>query len=226
MRVSVAVMAHPARRKSVDRLLGELGHDVPVSWDTEGPPSSNAEKRWRNGVDAWRMADQSADWHLVIQDDALPCRDLISALPTIMSNIPGRGPVSLYLGAGAAAETVKTVKLAIDEQATFVGLPLIGWGVAIAAPVSDIDAMLAACDQMHGKPYDMRIGLYWKDQVRVPAWFTWPSLVQHDMTQRSLVGHVGSHRLAQRSHRTSAHEIDWSSGFVVDERAQRLMSGR
>lgn len=212
-------MAHPARKASVGRLLGALDAHVPVVWDT-GRPSLNAEKRWLNGKRAWESADTSADFHLVIQDDALPCVDLLESLPWVLENAPGPGPVSLYMGARSGrADVHRLIKRAENQQAAFIGLPLLGWGVAFAVATNEIGDMLAVCDASNGQPYDLRIGKYFRDIRHVPTWYTFPSLVDHDTGQRSLVGHVGSHRRAYKALRGSACDVDWGAGFVEDERA-------
>lgn len=206
----------------VVELLESLDEEVPVSWDV-GRASNDAEKRWRNGVQAWMMFDPAADYHLVIQDDALPCADLLAGVEVALEHVPGDGPVSLYMGTKRPTPTLVTqmAKQADDEGACWIGLPLLGWGVAFAAPVAAIPEMISVAGGMKRQPYDTRIGRYWRTTVKVPAWHTWPCLVDHHQG-RSLVGHGGSGRHAARRHRTSALDIEWSQRHVISERVMRM----
>ena len=65
MKISIAVMMHPSREKYKDYLKSKLG-DVPFSID-EGIGLRANSKR------TWLMYDKTADFHIVVQDDALVC---------------------------------------------------------------------------------------------------------------------------------------------------------
>lgn len=228
MRVSASIMAHPQRAKLVQRLLADLDADLPVAWDTK-PATPRGDQRWNVAVQAWTMHDPDADYHLVIQDDAMPCPDLMDALPAVVAGAPGPGPVSLYMGARpGTSDIARLVQRANQRDAVWIGRELLGWGVAFAVHTSEIEAMLAACAGSnragHRQPYDLRIGKYFRDVRHVPTWHTWPSLVDHDMSTRSLVGNIGSHRRAYRVLRDSPLTVDWQASWVVDERAPQVVT--
>ena len=100
MRLSASIMAHPARSGEVAELVAALDREVPIYWDNEGPPSGKADRVWRTARGAWELADPAADWHALIQDDALVCRDLLAGLELALEHVPPDAVVSGYLGTG------------------------------------------------------------------------------------------------------------------------------
>src|SRR5690606_25850971 len=62
---------HPTRKEQVEDLQAMLDRDVPVAWDPNPEPSPDPQRRWATGRAAWELHDADADWHLVIQDDAV-----------------------------------------------------------------------------------------------------------------------------------------------------------
>src|SRR5690606_24639818 len=160
MRVSVAVMAHHCRSHLVADLLVRLDRrPVPVAWDLQAA-SIHREQRWRNGRTAWELHDPAADWHLVIQDDAVPAPDLVAALEChILDRVPDRTVISLYTPSAPPGQHryAATLAAADEHGASWIQRPALQ-GVAVAVPVPAIDAMLRAGDRRPTKPYDKRIG--------------------------------------------------------------------
>src|SRR5690606_31396008 len=119
-----------------------------------------------------------ADWHLVLQDDAVVCRDLIPALEKALDQVPGAATMSPYMGKQQKGATAALAAKG-RRDVSWVRLPRIVWGVAMAAPVYTIRDMLKWC-RGHSIPNDdTRISVYYRDAVAFPAWYTWPSLVDH-----------------------------------------------
>lgn len=184
MNVSISIMAHPARRAWVTELRDQLG-PVPVAWDQRN-------NEWDTGARAWRLHDPDADWHLVLQDDAILCPNFADRLHTTLEQAP-TGPVSLYIGTGRPRQT--QVQRALRDADGSITLPWLLWGVAIALPVAHIPAMLHACRTGHHE-YDRRISR-WYEQQRTPTWYPCPSLVDH-RDEGSLLGH--DHGTPRRAH--------------------------
>ena len=218
MKLSAAVMAHPVREPQVLELLGALDREVPVSWDTAGPPSSDPRQRWRNGRRAWEMHDPDADWHMVIQDDALVVPDLLAGLEAALEHVPPEAIVCPYVGTKRPhkARVNAAVKIATEQGARWLSMRSLNWGVAIVAPVESIDRMLEWCDTQTLMSYDKRIGVYYRDVLGWRTWYPFPSLVDH-REGPSICGHSHSGRVAHRMHTGSALEVDWS-GPVLDMR--------
>ena len=91
VRLSAAVMAHPSREAMVAELVDALDRPVEVVWD-------EINDRHDTGLRALRAADRSCTHHLVIQDDVVPCRDLLAGAERALCAVPDGQPGSLYLG--------------------------------------------------------------------------------------------------------------------------------
>ena len=211
MRLSAAIMAHPARDAHVTELQAALDRPVPVAWDSNPVPSADPERRWATGRAAWEAHDPDADWHMVIQDDALVAPDLLAGLERALTELGPEGLVSAYTGAGRAHQGA--VKRALYHAGrlghSWLSTWSLNWGVAIIAPTHTIGGMLEWCSARPGRNYDLRIGQYYRDIQGWRTWHPYPSLVDHRDDVDSLIGH-GAGRIAHRMHSGSALDIDWS----------------
>lgn len=214
MRLSAAIMAHPARRPEAESVQAALDRPVEIVYDTVPEPSRDPRQRWRTGRRAWEAHASDADWHLVLQDDAVPCRDLLAGLEAALAVVGPDGLVSAYTGTGRPDQ--QHVKRALAHAAatghSWMPTRSLCWGVAILAPVPTIPDMLAWCSARPRQQlnYDMRIGRYYRDVMKWRTWYTVPSLVDHRDTA-SLVGHgSGGDRVAHQWHPGSALDIDWT----------------
>lgn len=203
--VSVAIMAHPGRTRAARRLAAELG--APIVWD-------RGHGVWDTGRRALLACDQDATHHLVVQDDATLCRDLLDGLE-IALRYAGQRPVGLYVGQRADGRRQASVARGVYRAATD-GTPWISarrwplWGVASVHPTEMIDDLVRHGD-IHGQAgrYDWNTRHYYR-QVGVDAWYTWPSLVNH-RPGPSLLGNANG-QAAWRFLGTdvSALDLDWS----------------
>lgn len=225
MKLSVSVMAHPARREHVEELLTLLDCDAPVAWATNPRPSRVPMDRWRTGRAAWEMHDASADYHMVVQDDALPAAHLHESLETALDNLPperrGEGYVlSAYLGTKKPEQPPYAQAMHEAERtgAPWIRMKALSWGPAIIAPVATIPEMLAWGDRQTMVAYDKKIGIYYRDFARVDCLYPFPSLVDHQDTP-SLLGHMDG----RRAHKflADARDMQWNSRVVDDPRFKR-----
>lgn len=210
MRLSVKIMAHEKRAHLVPDLVERLGlTDDDVIWDRRND-------RWDTGRRAWEAIDQTAEWGMVVQDDALPCADLITGMEKALERVPDNVLVTPYIGTRrpARGKIDRVVQEAVAAKAAFIEMPSLNWGVAITAPTRIIDGMLPWCDVQQYPNYDRRIGRYAIDVMRMNTWCTFPSLVDHRDIP-SLIGH-GDGRVAHHfiGAETSALSIDWDAGSV------------
>ena len=209
-RLSVKIMAHEKRAHLVPDLVERLGlTDDDVIWDRHN-------NRWDTGRRAWEEIDQTADWGMVVQDDALPCADLIAGMELALERVPNNVLVTPYIGTRrpVAARVERVVREAAAAKAAFIEMPSLCWGVAITAPTNIINDMLPWCDVQNYPNYDRRIGRYAIDVRRMSTWCTFPSLVDHRDIP-SLVGHGGG-RIAHHfiGETASALDVDWDAGSV------------
>lgn len=216
MKVSYSIMAHPDRTDHVRDMIMQLGA-VPISWDEEGPASGDHDRVWRNARRAWEMHEPDADWHVLLQDDAVLCDRFVERMREACGHAPqfGKAIVSPYLGHGRVRPS-RWEALAAEADLRGAGWLRTGklmWGVAIAVPVPLIGEMIAYGDKRPGIPDDMRVA-GWAARTGREVWYTWPSLVDHRPGQ-SLTKHKAADRVAIR-HVGSATEIDFSGPVVTD----------
>ncbi|WP_017616398.1 hypothetical protein [Nocardiopsis salina] len=216
MRLSATIMAHPVREDSAERVRAALDRDVEIIYDTEAEPSKDPRQRWRTGRRAWEAHDPEADYHLVLQDDALISRDLITGLEKALDVLGPEGLVSAYTGTGRPNQTHvrRALSRATDRDDAWMTTRSLCWGVAILTPVHTIGDMLRWCS--HGSksrmPYDMRIGRYYRDRLRWRTWYTVPSLVEHQDGESLCGNGRGSSRVAHQflGEDASALTVDWT----------------
>lgn len=211
IRVSVAVMAHPNRAGFVEELLTLLDRPPVVVWD-------QIQNRWDTGKRAMLAYDPEATHHLVIQDDALPCRDLVAGLEEALQVVPEDCPVGLYIGrvrpyGRLVSETVET---AARGKAAWVNMEQINWGPGIVVPAPDIPEMIAYVEKRYSDAnYDKRISRWFEDRGKL-CWYPWPSLVEH-RDSPSLVPNRGARRQAHTflGLDVSALGRDWTGPVVT-----------
>lgn len=212
MKISASIMAHPDRAREVDALRAALVYPVRVAFDMEGPPSRDPDRIWRTARRAWEMHDAGADWHLLLQDDAIVATNLLDELPGALERVPERCIVSLYVGDGRPMSMQWGQLTAEAERAgaSWIVTPRVLWGVGVLVRTAMIGDMLAYCDRQYGITDDMRVGR-WGQRSKLETWYTWPCLVDHP-DGGSLIGHGGGR--TARSFRKEARGADWSGPIV------------
>lgn len=195
MKLSLSIMAHVDRAAYLPDLAAKLGA-VPVSMDErKGAPGHLGV--WKNCRRAWTMHDPAADYHAVIQDDAIICNrfreraeDFLERFDHATHGKRDRA-FSFYFGNKAM------LKHLADEgmRTGFVVKKVPGWGVAICLPVSLIPDMLAVCDTYRNPQDDVRIGKFLAART-IETYYPMPSLVDHRPGTKSLVADPGPCRKA------------------------------
>jgi hypothetical protein len=209
-RLSAAVMAHPRRAGYVDELLDALDRPAEVVWD-------QINDRHDTGVRALEAHDPAATHHLVVQDDAVVCRDLIAGIEQALKHCPQNVPLCLYVGRVRPfpREVERLVAEAGDAGASWLTMRGIYWGVGIVVPTADLADLTAWFRTSTVTNYDRRVST-WYQVHNLDIWYPWPSLVDHRGDESLIDGH-GSGRFAHRFVGTdrSALDVDWG-GAVVD----------
>jgi len=176
-------MAHPSREKYFGYLKEQLG-DVPFSIDTKSIGV------WPNCKRAWQMHDPSADYHVVIQDDAILCENFIEKAIEVLEKNKDRGTAFSFFY-GTRQDWVEEGKKGMQDG--FVIRKNLKWGVAVCLPVSKINYMIAHADTMTIKQDDTRIGRFLQF-IDMRVYYPMPSLVEHRGDEESLVGDVKGRR--------------------------------
>jgi hypothetical protein len=226
VRISAAIMAHPDRGEQVTELVDALDRPVPVIWDEEGAPSGNADRIWRTARRVWALTDPGAEYHVLIQDDALVCADYLAGLEKALDYVPQGAIVSPYLGTGrmAPARWATLARMASERGASWIAGERVMWGVSLAMPTADIPAMIEWADRRGGVPDDMRVG-GWAKRTNREVWYPWPSLVDHRPVP-SLTKHRASDRRARLHYTGSALDLPWNGPVVTDPMMMRRAGPR
>jgi FkbM family methyltransferase len=234
-RLSLAMMAHPGRKASVERILAALDRDCTVVWDEK-------EDRWDTGRRAWLTFDPEATHHAVIQDDVLVCRDLCASIERALAYVPAGAPLSGYVGRvrPQTQEVLRAVAEARALAASFITMRSLNWGPLVVVPTALIPEMIKHCGTLRNVPnYDRRLSRFLELKRGLRVWYTWPSLVDHADGPSMVKGRATTDRrrepLARVAHEfigedASALDVDWSCRVVdVDHllgRAGRNHAGR
>ncbi|SFD14356.1 hypothetical protein [Streptomyces aidingensis] len=207
--LSVAVMAHPKRRHFVAELTAALDVEAPVVWDERND-------RWDTGRRSLLAHDPQASHHLVVQDDAVVCRDLAAAAARA-AEAAGERPVALYTGRVRPyrARVAQAIEGARAAGATWLEMEGPWWGVALVIPTAHIPDLVAWGDGRPDVPnYDKRIAR-WYGHQGIACWYSIPSLVDHRSVAEnpSLVpGRTGDrHAHCFIGHGSSGLDVEWST---------------
>jgi hypothetical protein len=198
IKISWAIMAHEKRRDWVPGLLEQMPEGTQVIWD-------RVNDRHETGLRAIAAFDPEADYHVIVQDDAVLCEDFEEAVRLVLSRVDEGAPVSLYLGSSRFYNTL----LKIEKPSYMVGDGPI-WGVGIALPVPSIPDVMEYFEAATIENYDRRI-MYYYQSVGVKCWYPVPSPVDHRTTDNpSLAGHSRLNRHAWRfAGPWSSTGVDW-----------------
>lgn len=208
--VSVVVMAHEKRAHFIPELLNRLDRPATVVWDERND-------RWDTGRRAWMAVDRNATHGLVIQDDAIPCRDLAAGVERALAFVPPESPLGLYVGrARPYRQLVEKLVSDTDETTSWLMMTKLHWGVGIVIPVALIDQALAWCDRLtEVDDYDRRLSR-WFERERIPVYYPWPSLVEHRDSPSLVPGRTGKrHAYLFLGADKSASDVDWAGRVVT-----------
>lgn len=210
MTLSAAIMAHPRRADMVKDLRRRLGGSVPVVWDEHND-------RHDTGIRSLLAFDPAASHHLVIQDDALPCRHLLASIERALPYVPEGHPASFYIGRVKPFRAAVNAAVASAEGASWLRFPGPWWGPAIVVPtavIGDLAAWWTRPSTRRIQNYDRRVST-WFTRQGIDCFYSWPSLVDHRGHESLVSGHTAV-RSAHRalSPHQSGLRVDWSGPVV------------
>lgn len=222
MTLSAAVMAHPRRAELVDDLLTRLDRPTPVVWD-------RCNDRHDTGIRALLAADRTKSHHLVIQDDALPCMDLLASIERALEYVPDGHPACFYVGRVRPFRSRIERMVRVAGGASWLRFPGPYWGPAIVVPTEALDELAEWWHSPKGKGvtnYDRRIARFFQRRG-VDCWYSWPSLVDHRGDESLVTGHTaGRHAHRSIPHDRSGLDVDWSGPVLELREAERLDAQR
>lgn len=208
MKISIVIMAHPSRRKQAERLLVELTAypfiKCYITWDEQ-----NSE--WHTGKRALQAGIGKADWHVVIQDDAILTPDFYHNVEQMICSLGQKTLISLYTG--TSRPFPERIKTAVDNavDGSFLRFHQLLWGVGVAIPSDHIAPMLEFVEDIELQ-YDNKIGEFYCRQG-MPVYYCIPSLVDHDDDIDTLLPGHGRHISPERrvAHRLATGPVSWTA---------------
>lgn len=167
-KISIAVMAHIARKKYFDYLKEGLGN-VPFAID-----DGTKKNLWENCKDAWNSVDKSKEWGLVLQDDSILCKNFYPELNRILEEIGDRDYIiSLYAGNRMRLR----IDRAIEKKHNYVIDTKIYNENALCIRTKWIEEMLRFCD-LRNPLTDKMIQTYAR-RKELRIYYPVPSIVDH-----------------------------------------------
>ena len=166
---SGAIMAHPKRHGWAVNLSRETG--LPIVWD-------QINTVWDTAKRAWRHAAEGGTTHsVVLQDDAIPCRDLLATLQVLSDLYPDE-PFCLtvidYRLHGARREYMQAVESGKPFWSSNAAVSAVG----LMLPTKDIEPMITFGESFATIHDDLKVRNYYRSLGRKMR-FPIPSLVQH-----------------------------------------------
>lgn len=202
-------MAHPRRADFIPELEAALDRPATVVWD------DGSNSRWGTGRRALLAYNPAATHHLVLQDDAVIPRDLAAGLEAALGHAPQDVPVCLYVGKVRPYREMVAEYVGRAQDASWLVMDRLNWGVAVVLPTSIIDELVAYCDTLTIPNYDSRMSK-WFEAKGVPVWYPWPSLVDHRESPSLVPGRGHSGRVAHQfiGADASALDIDYTGAVL------------
>ena len=203
-------MGHPKRLEFIKELSPKLGNPTIVL--------DKYNDRWETGKRALLSHKKGAKWHMIIQDDAIICKDLIKGALNA-AKCAGIRPIGLYLGNPRPHPEIvgPALEEAIRKKCRWIEMQGPWWGVGIIIPVCHIEAIVKFGDKEEHPNFDRKIARFY-DDLGIKCWYPVPSLVDHrpEDENPSLVRDRSGNRKARLfiGQENSAQEIVWDKTLV------------
>jgi len=187
--LSISVMAHYKREHWFPYLRERLG-DVPFSVD------DGTKGIWQNNKDAWALHDPNADYHVVIQDDAIVCDNFHERAREFIARFEGENAFQFFYGNRTKFSSDKEINEALKNTG-YVRKTKLSWGVAICLPVRHIKPLAEFGDRHPAWQDDTKIDAYIKS-VHLPVIYPIPCFIDHRKMEenRTLVPSKDSDRFS------------------------------
>jgi len=197
MKLSIVVMAHPARADQARHLAVEVG--ARMAFDYGAGQNATADF-------AWRLASHiKSDWSIVLEDDAVPIPDFRVQAELALAAAPARSLVSFYTGTSQPRreKVAEAIRLADKQGNSWLECDALLWGVGVAMPTELIEGMLKGVATHPKTRYDTRLG-QWAIGQSLRILYTNPSLVDHSDGPSLLQHDAGG--IVRRAHRVGRPE--------------------
>lgn len=219
--VRFVIMADRRRSERASLLAGEIivhGASCQQSID------DGSRGEWNNAISALQTVEgdvftknadgslaqmeSNSDYTVLVQDDAVIDDNFVRNVNNAINSIPGGyndSLISFYTGEVRpfAAAVSQAVLDADFHKASWISMKTLYWGVCFAMPTKLIDEVVKESEKYPKLLMDRRIGEYFY-RHNIPVLYTNPSLVDHDYTLPSLLGH----KMSDNEKRCAHHYCD------------------
>lgn len=186
-------MASEERQKYFPYLREKLG-DVPFSIDGTRKTFKNIGV-WENCKRAWKMRNPRAKYHLVIQDDAIICDNLIERIEDLIKKTPRDYAYQLFFVGELATRVEEKTK---SEREGFIIRTNLDSGVAIMLPTHMIDHIMAMAERNNTNIDDANIG-YALNRIGMKIVYPVPCFIDHRSCKETptLISRVETERVSK-----------------------------
>ncbi len=218
MNLSVAISTHPYRSEMCRQLVNKLSMDMDFGdYELRVCIDEFSEGIWPNARRAWENYSPEATHHMVLEDDVMPGKDLISGVELALNYLDDGSVISLF----SARENIKEAE---EQGFSWIKLSR-STGQGLVAPVELIDDWLAWSDR-NVRPKAPAADTRWEIYGiahKMPFFHTVPTLIEHiGANDRVLskasgnrpIGHTVGRSPCFLGEDKSCKEIDWSKGVL------------
>lgn len=161
------------KRESWAKDLSSKLNNCPIAFDPH--PRFNIGNIWENCQRAWKLIDKTKKWGLVIQDDAILCKDFLEKVEKHLEKADELNcAIQFYVGNTAQYQE----QFEQDLHKGYTTRQDLAWGVAIALKTEWIDEMIAFGNSYGGWQDDIKIK-HFLLKKQIPTYFPLPGLIDH-----------------------------------------------
>lgn len=161
------------KRETWAKELSSKLKNCPIAFDPH--LRFNTGNIWENCKRAWSMQDMSKEWGLVIQDDAILCKDFLLKVEKHLDKAKeSDSAIQFYLGNNPQYEE----QFRECRKNGFIIKQELSWGVAIAMRIELIPKMIAFGNAHGGWQDDIKIK-HFLLKNKITTYYPIPGLVDH-----------------------------------------------
>lgn len=191
MTLTIAIVAHEARREMAERLAEKVDAAL-VVWDDGQGPRETHERAWIDLLSMIAADHRDKRWGMVIEDDAIPVSDFKATMAAACAVAPFP-VVSAYLGRGRPVLWQHQIAQVMAVQCDWLIAPDVFHGVGIGIRADHIDSMIGfvtasrPIKARYTEPLDEAMGR-WVRHKDIGVAYSHPSLLNHNPDLPSIIG--------------------------------------
>jgi len=172
LKLSISLFTHPLRKSRLEETLKLLGEETSSMQVIE---DKRSEGILETSLRAWSSYDPSADYHMVLQDDIIPCHNFLASIPSILAYLPLGSTASL-------CDNFPVMSQSHTHDKHWLVTDLVHNACALIQPVKQIDDFVqwASWNIRHEYFHDDGALETYLKLNKLHCWHTIPSLIRHN----------------------------------------------